>query len=146
MERGCLGGKLVPRQTLGIARLGSRHRYDRGVASCQAELAKTFRPPMIGESQPSGLFRVNISTKDSELVFGRIQNVMNKIAHPAVGRRLDNNHPARAGCCINNRHAGHNPCCDVELLTRQKFDDVDLRFMRSLLSLGQLPTKGQRNQ
>jgi hypothetical protein len=39
---------------------------------------------MIGDSQPSGLFHVNVSTKDDELAFSRTNNVANNIASPAV--------------------------------------------------------------
>jgi hypothetical protein len=103
-----LGGNFVPRQALGIARRGSRHRDDRGAASCQAEPPKTFRPPMIGESQPSRLFHVNVSTKDSELVFGHTQNLMNKIAHPAVRAPRQQSFGTHR---LSQRYACHNPFC-----------------------------------
>jgi hypothetical protein len=51
-------------------------------------------------------------------MFDRTQNLMNKIAHPAVRGYLDNNQLARTSCCINNRYACHNPFCDVDLMAR----------------------------
>ena len=38
-----------------IAPLGSRNRDDQGPHLMPSKLAKTFRPPVIGESEPSGL-------------------------------------------------------------------------------------------
>ena len=48
-----------------------------------------------------------------------------------IGRCLDDTHPAGAGYCINNRDVSHNPFT-MSNLWRDEFDDVDLRFVRSL--------------